>query len=135
MFSPGPLFSGVTISDCQLPWLRTVATVKKGTTSKWDGYSAFSLVFNQEVRVNSEEDLSGQVQFHGFSQFLWVKPGPMAWSGLVSDSGVDGRHIFLKSVSDTNKGEIQLEYFSFSIKTNICLCNNKLIKAKLLKYI
>ena len=75
MFSPGPLFSGVTISDCQLPWLRTVATVKKGTTSKWEGYSAFSLVFNQEVRVKKTSvdrfSFMDSLNFFGSNLGLW----------------------------------------------------------------
>ena len=45
------LFSGLKISDCLLPCVRTVATVEEGTVTKWFGSSMFSLMFNDEVRV------------------------------------------------------------------------------------
>ena len=75
MFYPDPLFSGVTISDCLLPCLRTMATVKKGTTTKWDGYSVFSLVFNQEVRVKKTSvdrfSFMDSLNFFGSNLGLW----------------------------------------------------------------
>ena len=74
-FYPGPLLSGVTLSDCLLPCLRTAATVKKGTTSKWDGYSAFGFVFNQEVRVKKTSvdrfSFMDSLNFFGSNLGLW----------------------------------------------------------------
>ena len=62
----------------------------------------------------SEEDLSGQVQFHGFSQFLWIKPGPLAWAGDVSITGVDRRDISCHSDFEKNPKIISLnKYIEF----------------------
>ena len=43
------MVSGLKVSDCLLPCVRTVATVEEGTVTKWS--SMFSLMFNDEVRV------------------------------------------------------------------------------------
>ena len=75
MFYSGNLFSGVTISDCLLPCLRSAATVRKGTISKWDGSSVFSLVFNQEVRVKKTSvdrfSFMDSLNFFGSNLGLW----------------------------------------------------------------
>ena len=55
------------------------------------------------MRSECEEDLSGQVQFHGFSQFLRFKPGTVAWSGAVPDIRVDCWDISCQSDFDKNK--------------------------------
>ena len=95
-FSSDDLFSGVTVSDCLLPCVRTVATVEEGTVTKWDASSMFSLMFNHEVKVKKTS--VDKFNFYGFSQFLRVKPGTVAWNGIVSDNGVDGWDISCQSV-------------------------------------
>ena len=62
---------------------------------KWSGFSSFGPAFNDE--------LSGQVQFHGFSQFLWIKPGTVARSGVVPDTRLDARNIYCQSDLEKNK--------------------------------
>ena len=44
------LFSGVLVSDCLLPCLRTVAHVKAGTSIKQEGIQLI-IFFNEEVRI------------------------------------------------------------------------------------
>ena len=69
-----------------------------GLKGVWIGFCFFLQCWSQ-----SEEDFSGQVQFHGFSQFLWFKPGTVAWSGAVSDIRVAGRDISCQSDFEKNK--------------------------------
>ena len=68
------LFSGLKISDCLLPCLRTVATVEQGTTTKWGG-SLFSLMFNNDVRVKKTSvdkfSFMDSLNFFGSNLGLW----------------------------------------------------------------
>ena len=71
------LFSGLKVSDCLLPCLRTVATVEEGTTTKWPEYSMFSLVFNEDVRVKktSVDKFSFVAALNFFGSNLGLWPG------------------------------------------------------------
>ena len=74
-FSSDDLFSGVTVSDCLLPCVRTVATVEEGTVTKWDGFSMFSLMFNHEVKVKKTSvdkfSFMDSLNFFGSNLGLW----------------------------------------------------------------
>ena len=74
-FFNSDLFSGVKISDCLLPCLRTVATVEEGTITNWDGFSMFSLMFNDEVRVKKTSvdrfRFMDSLNFFGSNLGLW----------------------------------------------------------------
>ena len=74
-FSSDDLFSGVTVSDCLLPCVRTVATVEEGTVTKWDGFSMFSLMFNNEVKVKKTSvdkfSFMDSLNFFGSNLGLW----------------------------------------------------------------
>ena len=67
-------FVGVTVSDCLLPCLRTVATVEEGTVTKWDGL-LFSLTFNHEVKVKKTSvdkfSFMDSLNFFGSNLGLW----------------------------------------------------------------
>ena len=69
------IFSGLTISDCLLPCVRTVATVEEGTVTQWFGYSMFSLMFNEEVRVKKTSvdkfSFMDSLNFFGSNLGLW----------------------------------------------------------------
>ena len=69
------LFSGLKISDCLLPCVRTVATVQEGTTTKWDGQLIFSLMFNHEVKVKKTSvdkfSFMDSLNFFGSNLGLW----------------------------------------------------------------
>ena len=88
------LFDGSKVSDCLLPCLRTVATVKQGTKIEWDGTSeeefleqdtitkregnlVFSLTFNDEVKVKktSVDKFSFMDSFNFFGSNLGLWPG------------------------------------------------------------
>ena len=78
-FSSDDLFSGVTVSDCLLPCVRTVATVEEGTVTKWDGFSMFSLMFNHEVKVKKTSvdmfSFMDSLNFFGSNLGLWLGLG------------------------------------------------------------
>ena len=67
------LFSGLKVSDCLLPCLRTVATVEEGTVTKWS--SMFSLMFNDEVKVKKTSvdkfSFLDSLNFFGSNLGLW----------------------------------------------------------------
>ena len=69
------LFSGLKISDCLLPCLRTVATVEEGYTSMWEGNLLISLMFNEEVRVKKTSvdkfSFMDSLNFFGSNLGLW----------------------------------------------------------------
>ena len=69
------LFSGLKISDCPLPCVRTVATVEEGTTSMFNGWAMFSLMFNEEVRVKKTSvdkfSFMDSLNFFGSNLGLW----------------------------------------------------------------
>ena len=69
------LFSGLKISDCLLPCVRTVATVEEGTVTKWEGSSMFSLMFNDEVRLKRTSvdkfRFMDSLNFFGSNLGLW----------------------------------------------------------------
>ena len=69
------LFSGLKLSDCLLPCVRTVASVVEGTVTKWEGYSMFSLMFNEEVRVKKTSvdkfSFMDSLNFFGSNLGLW----------------------------------------------------------------
>ena len=74
-FSSDDLFSGVTVSDCLLPCVRTVATVEEGTVTRLDGFSMFSLMFNNEVKVKKTSvdmfSFMDSLNFFGSNLGLW----------------------------------------------------------------
>ena len=55
--------------------MRTVASVEEGTTTKWDGSSLFSLMFNDEVRVKKTSvdkfSFMDSLNFFGSNLGLW----------------------------------------------------------------
>ena len=57
--------------------MRTVATVAEGTTTKWEGSSVLSLMFNGEVRVKrtSVDQFSFIVSLNYFGSNLGLWPG------------------------------------------------------------
>ena len=66
------------MSDCPLPCLRTVATVKKGPIIRWGGSgSAFGFIFNEEVRVKvtSVDKFSFMDSLNFFGSNLGLWPG------------------------------------------------------------
>ena len=69
------LFSGLKISDCLLPCVRTVAFVEEGMVTHGDGYSVFSLAFNEEVKVRKtsvdEFSFMDSLNFFGSNLGLW----------------------------------------------------------------
>ena len=71
------LFSGLKVSDCLLPCLRTVATVEEGTVTKWS--SMFSLMFNDEVKVKKTSvdkfSFMDSLNFFGSNLGLWPGMG------------------------------------------------------------
>ena len=69
------IFSGLTISDCLLPCVRTVATVEEGTVTKL--HPMFSLVFNEEVKVmkTSVDKFSFMDSLNFFGSNLGLWPG------------------------------------------------------------
>ena len=71
-------FVGVTVSDCLLPCVRTVATVEEGTVTKWDGL-LFSLTFNHEVKVKKTSvdkfSFMDSLNFFGSNLGLWPGMG------------------------------------------------------------
>ena len=52
-----------------------MATVEEGTVTKWDGYSMFSLMFNEEVRVKKTSvdkfSFMDSLNFFGSNLGLW----------------------------------------------------------------
>ena len=69
-------FSGLQVTDCLLPCLRTVATVEEGTNTEfWDENSLFSLMFNEEVRVKKTSvdkfSFMDSLNFFGSNLGLW----------------------------------------------------------------
>ena len=66
--------TGLTVSDCLLPCLRTVATVEEGTKTNWGG-TMFSLMFNDEVRVKKTSvdrfSFMDSLNFFGSNLGLW----------------------------------------------------------------
>ena len=71
----GDLILGSKVSDCLLPCVRTVSTVEEGTVTKLVGYSMFSLMFNDEVRVKKTSvdkfRFSDSLNFFGSNLGLW----------------------------------------------------------------
>ena len=69
------LLAGVTVSDCLLPCLRTVASVEKGTVTKRHGKNIFSLTFNDEVKVKKTSvdkfSFLDSLNFFGSNLGLW----------------------------------------------------------------
>ena len=63
------------VSDCLQPCLRTVATVEEGTVTKLFGYTVFSLMFNEEVRVKKTSvdkfSFMDSLNFFGSNLGLW----------------------------------------------------------------
>ena len=57
--------------------MRTVASVKKGTTTNWDGPVVFSLAFNEDVRVKvtSVDNFSYMDSLNFFGSNLGLWPG------------------------------------------------------------
>ena len=55
--------------------MRTVATVEEGTVTQWFGYSMFSLMFNEEVRVKKTSvdkfSFMDSLNFFGSNLGLW----------------------------------------------------------------
>ena len=74
---PGDLFTGLAMSDCFLPCLQTVATVKELTETKYYAYgpSMFSLMFNEEVKVKKTSvdkfSFMDSLNFFGSNLGLW----------------------------------------------------------------
>ena len=68
-------YTGLTVSDCPLPCLRTVATVKEGTSTAINWESTFSLMFNQDVRIKKtsvdEFSFMDSLNFFGSNLGLW----------------------------------------------------------------
>ena len=69
------LFSGLKISDCLLPCVRTVASVEKGTNTKRDGVRVLTLMFNEKVRVKKTSvdkfSFMDSLNFFGSNLGLW----------------------------------------------------------------
>ena len=78
VFYSDDLFTGITVSDCLLPCLRTEATVKKGTRTVTKGNGlVFSLAFNDEIRVKktSVDNFSFMDSLNFFGSNLGLWPG------------------------------------------------------------
>ena len=70
------LFSGLQVSDCLPPCLRTVATVEEGTSYEYsDQSSLLSLMFNEDVRVKKTSvdkfSFMDSLNFFGSNLGLW----------------------------------------------------------------
>ena len=74
MFYSDDLYTGLTVSDCLLPCVQTVATVEEGTTTNWAG-SLISIMFNEEVRVKKTSvdkfSFMDSLNFFGSNLGLW----------------------------------------------------------------
>ena len=68
------MFAGLTVSDCLLPCLRTVATVEEGTVTRSGGF-LFRFSFNDEVKVKKTSvdkfSFMDSLNFFGSNLGLW----------------------------------------------------------------
>ena len=69
------IFTGVKVSDCFLPCVRTVATVEEGAVTEWERNFMVSLMFNREVRVKKTSvdkfSFMDSLNFFGSNLGLW----------------------------------------------------------------
>ena len=77
-----------------------MATVEEGTVTKWDGYSMFSFMFNEEVRVKKTSvdkfSFMDSLNFFGSNLGLW--PGLGVYQILEGMIGIFLVSQFLKNV-------------------------------------
>ena len=77
------MFDGLSVSDCLLPCLRTVATVEEGTTTELKDHHSVNailgLAFNNEVRVKKTSvdkfSFMDSLNFFGSNLGLWPGMG------------------------------------------------------------
>ena len=90
------------VSDCLQPCLRTVATVEEGTVTKLFGYTVFSLMFNEEVRVKKTSvdkfNFMDSLNFFGSNLGLW--PGLGVYQILEGMVGIFLVSQFLKKIRE-----------------------------------
>ena len=90
------------VSDCLQPCLRTVATVEEGTVTKLFGYTVFSLMFNEEVRVKKTSvdkfSFMDSLNFFGSNLGLW--PGLGVYQILEGMVGIFLVSQFLKKIRE-----------------------------------
>ena len=84
------LYSGMRVSSCLQPCLRTVATVEEGTVGRGPWHSKFSLIFNTEVRLKKTSvdrfSFMDSLNFFGSNLGLW--PGLGLFQILESMVGI-----------------------------------------------
>ena len=91
LISSGDLVSGIAMSDCLLPCIRTSATVEEGSVTNWyGGESLFSLIFNEEVKVKKTSvdkfSFMDSLNFFGSNLGLWPGLGLfqiLEWMGGI----------------------------------------------------